>query len=155
LQAATGAELFAPFPQFAISQFTLAVESRQPPRAIAAAVKTALAAIDPGLPIAKTSPIEDLVWSSIAQARFNMALLVGLALSAAALAAVGIYGVVSYSVQLRTAEIGLRMALGADGARTFRQVVLGALSVVSIGVAAGLAAAAILGRALEGLLFGV
>ena len=83
----------------------------------------------------KVSSIEDLVSASIAQPRFNMTLLAGLALCAALLAAVGVYGVVTYSVARRTSEIGVRMALGADAETTFRLVVGGALKVVGIGVA--------------------
>src|SRR5678816_1402572 len=84
-----------------------------------------------------------------------MFLIIGLALSAAALAAVGVYGLVTYSVTRRTVEIGLRAALGAQPQRTFRLVVGGALKLVLTGVAAGAAAAAALGRSLESLLFGV
>jgi putative ABC transport system permease protein len=84
-----------------------------------------------------------------------MALLAGLALSAAVLAAVGVYGVVTYSVTRRTGEIGIRMALGADRRLTFRDVVRGALRRVLAGVLIGCAAAAVLGRWLQSLLFGV
>jgi putative ABC transport system permease protein len=107
------------------------------------------------LPIAKVSAIEDLVSASIAQRRFNMALLVSLAFCAALLAAVGVYGVVTYSVSRRTAEIGVRMALGADAERTFRLVVYGAMKVLLIGVVLGLAGAVAAGRSLQNLLFGV
>ena len=75
---------------------------------------------------------------SVAQPRFNTALLVGLALCAALLAAIGVYGVVTHAVSRRTAEIGLRMALGADAGVTFRDVVIGAVRVVAVGVAIGL-----------------
>ena len=84
-----------------------------------------------------------------------MTLLSALALSAALLAAVGVYGVVAYSVTRRTPEIGVRMALGADADSTFRLVVFGALKVVMVGVVLGLGAAALAGRSLQNLLFGV
>ena len=118
-------------------------------------MKGVLGEIDPSLPVAKVSRIEDLVSASIAQPRFNMALLVGLALCAALLAAVGVYGVVTYSVTRRTSEIGLRMALGAGAGDAFRLVVGGAARVVLLGVALGFAGAAALGKALGSLLFGV
>jgi putative ABC transport system permease protein len=93
-----------------------------------------VARLDADLPPGWVSTIEELVSASIAQPRFDMALLVGLALSAAVLAAVGVCGVVTYSVTRRTAEIGLRMRLGADRERTFRHVVVGSLKVWGAGV---------------------
>jgi ABC-type antimicrobial peptide transport system permease subunit len=84
-----------------------------------------------------------------------MTLLAALALCAALLAAVGVYGVVTYSVTRRTVEIGVRMALGSDAGRTFRHVVWGALKVVLVGVALGLGGAAVAGRSLRNILFGV
>jgi ABC-type antimicrobial peptide transport system permease subunit len=99
--------------------------------------------------------MEDLVSASVAQPRFNMTLLAGLALSAALLAAVGVYGVVTYSVARRTSEIGVRMALGADADRTFRLVVFGAVRVVLLGLALGLGGAVAAGRSLQSLLYGV
>jgi ABC-type antimicrobial peptide transport system permease subunit len=84
-----------------------------------------------------------------------MALLAGLAFSAAVLAAIGVYGVVTYSVTRRTGEIGIRMALGADARLTFSDVVIGALRRVAAGVAIGLAGAALLGQWVQSLLFGV
>jgi len=84
-----------------------------------------------------------------------MLLIIGLALSAALLAAVGVYGLVTYSVTRRTVEIGLRAALGAQPRQTFWLVVGGATKLVVTGVVAGVAGAALLGRSLESLLFGV
>jgi putative ABC transport system permease protein len=118
-------------------------------------IRTAMASIDAALPIAKVSAIEDLLAESVAQPRFNMALLVGLAICAAALAAVGVYGVVAYSVSRRTAEIGLRMALGADAGSTFALIVRNTMKVVTAGIVLGLVGAAAMGRSLESLLFGV
>jgi putative ABC transport system permease protein len=82
-------------------------------------------------------------------------LLAGLALCAALLAALGVYGVVTYAVTRRTTEIGIRMALGADAGGTFQMVVLGAAKVVMVGVVLGLTGAALLGKSIESLLFGV
>ena len=155
LDAVPDAEVFVPYFQLALSEMQIVVHSDMTKAAVTSGVKSVVARLDSDLPVGKVSTIEELVSASIAQPKFNMALLVGLALSAAVLAAVGVYGVVTYSVTRRTAEIGLRMALGADRERTFRLVVFGALKVVGAGVVLGLIGAGLLGRSLEGLLFGV
>ncbi|HSC27473.1 MAG TPA: ABC transporter permease, partial [Vicinamibacterales bacterium] len=155
LQASAEAEVFVPYFQFPLSQMQIVVATDLDAATIASGVKSQIALLDPALPIARVSRIEDLVSASIAQPRFNMALLTGLALCAAALAAVGVYGVVSYSVARRTAEIGVRMALGADAERTFRLVVQETLRVVLAGVLLGLAGAVAAGRSLQAILFGV
>ncbi|MBA2306477.1 MAG: ABC transporter permease [Acidobacteria bacterium] len=155
LEASAEAEVFVPYFQFPLSEMQIVVATDRAAGTVARGVKTEMAALDPRLPIARVSSIEDLVSASIAQRRFNMTLLAALALCAALLAAVGVYGVVSYAVARRTPEIGVRMALGADAGRTFRLVVLGALKVVLIGVGLGLAGAAAAGRSLQNLLFGV
>ena len=148
-------EVFVPYFQFALSEMQVVVASTQPPATIATAVRQQMTQIDPALPIAKVSTIEERLSASLAQPRFNMTLLAGLALCAALLAALGVYGVVTYAVARRTTEIGIRMALGADSGGTFRMVVLGAAKVVLIGVALGLTGAALLGQSIESLLFGV
>lgn len=155
LEASAEAEVFVPYFQFPLSEMQIVMATDREAGTIARLVKAELAALDPQMPIARVSSIEELVSASIAQRRFNMTLLVALALCAALLAAVGVYGVVSYSVTRRTAEIGVRMALGADADRTFRLVVFGALKVVLLGVALGLVGAGVAGRSLQNLLFGV
>jgi putative ABC transport system permease protein len=147
--------VYVPYYQLALSEMQVVVRSDLPAGDVAARVRSVMKPIDPDLPIASVSAIEDLVSAAVAQPRFNMALLIGLALSAALLAAVGVYGVVTYSVSRRTVEIGVRMALGADADRTFRDVVVDALRVVFVGVALGLGAAALAGRWMSALLFGV
>ena len=155
LEASAEAEVFVPYFQFPLSEMQIVMATDRDAGSVAGMVQTEIAALDPALPIARVSSIEDLVSASIAQQRFNMTLLVALALSAALLAAVGVYGVVAYSVTRRTAEIGVRMALGADADRTFRLVVFGAVKVVLVGVVCGLAGAVVAGRSLQNLLFGV
>ena len=155
LQLAAKPEVFVPYFQLALSEMQIVVQSDQEAAVVASGVKRVLARLDPALPIAKVSRIEELLSASIAQPRFNMALLIGLAFCAALLAAVGVYGVVTYSVTRRTSEIGLRMALGAGAGDAFGLVVGGAARVVLIGVVLGFAGAAALGRAFDSLLFGV
>jgi putative ABC transport system permease protein len=155
LQLAAKPEVFVPYYQLALSEMQIVVHADDDAGAVASAVKRVIGRLDPALPIAKVSGIDALVSASIAQPRFNMALLIGLAFCAALLAAVGVYGVVTYSVTRRTPEIGLRMALGAEAGDAFRLVVGGAARVVLVGVALGFAGAAALSRAFDSLLFGV
>lgn len=148
-------EVFVPYFQFALSEMQIVIATSQPASSIASTIRGEMAQLDATLPIAKLTTIEDQVSASIAQPRFNMTLLAGLALCAALLAALGVYGVVTYAVARRTTEIGIRMALGADARGTFRMVVLGAAKVVLAGVVCGLGGAALLGQSVESLLFGV
>ena len=155
LQADAAPEVFVPYERLALSEMQVIVVTSQSKADATSAARTVLASLDPSLPFGKISRIEDLVSASIAQPRFNTLLIIGLALSAAALAAVGVYGLVTYSVTRRTVEMGLRAALGAQPRQTFLLVVKSALSLVMIGVALGLAGAAAMGKSLESLLFGV
>jgi putative ABC transport system permease protein len=155
LEAKAAPEVFVPYERLAISEMQIVIVTTLPTAGVTSAARSVLSGLDSALPIAKVSKIEDLVSASIAQPRFNMLLIIGLALSAAALAAVGVFGLVTYSVTRRTVEIGLRAALGSQPRETFRLVVGGALKLVLVGVAAGVSGAAALGRSLEGLLFGV
>jgi putative ABC transport system permease protein len=148
-------EVFVPYERLALSQMQGVVVTGAPLAEAASAGRQALVGVDPELPFGKISRLEDLVSASIAQPRFNMLLIIGLALSAAALAAVGVYGLVTYSVTNRTVEIGVRAALGAQPGQTFSLVVIGALKLVVAGVVAGVAGAAVLGRSIESLLFGI
>jgi putative ABC transport system permease protein len=155
LQAAPEAEVFVPYYQLALAEMQVVVLTDLDAGEAGTRIRTAIAGLDPALPIAKVSAIEHLLAESVAQPRFNMALLVGLAICAAALAAVGVYGVVAYSVSRRTSEIGLRMALGADAGSTFALIVRNTMKVVTAGIVLGLIGAAAMGRSLESLLFGV
>jgi putative ABC transport system permease protein len=155
LQAQVAPEVFVPYERLALSEMQIVVVTRMPVGEVASTARSVVSSIDPMLPVARVSRIEDLVSASIAQPRFNMLLIIGLALSAALLAAVGVYGLVTYSVAQRTVEIGLRAALGAQPQQAFWLVVGGATRLVLAGVVAGLTGAAGLGRSLESLLFGV
>jgi ABC-type antimicrobial peptide transport system permease subunit len=139
----------------ALGEMHIVVHSTEDPTRIAAAVGEQINAMDPDLAATEVATISDLLYESIAQPRFYTALLSGLAICAALLAAVGIYGVVAYSVVQRSGEIGIRMALGADAAATVRLVVRQAMAVVTVGVVIGLVGALGMARLIQGLLYGV
>lgn len=155
LGASPAPEVFVPYFQFALSEMQVVVATSQRADTMAKAIRAEVSQIDPGLPVARITTIEERVSSSIAQPRFNMTLLAGLAFCAALLAALGVYGVVTYAVARRTTEIGIRMALGADAGGTFWMVVLSAGRIVLAGVFLGLCGAALMGKSIESLLFGV
>ena len=110
---------------------------------------------DPELAVADIRTMDEVVSHSVAQQQLTMTMLTVFAVAALLLAAVGIYGVISYSVTQRTQEIGIRMALGAQRTEVLRMIVGQALLLAVIGIAAGGAAALLLTRLMTGLLFDV
>ena len=125
------------------------------PSALVGAVKARVWSVDPRIPLTKVLTMEEVAAASVEGRRFQTALLGVFALVALALAAVGIYGLVSYSVGRRTHEIGVRMALGARRRDIFGLVVRQGLVLASVGLAAGLACAFALTRLLAGIVYGV
>jgi len=134
---------------------TLTVRTQGDPRRQAASVRRIVAEIDPGLAVSNVRTLEDVVSRSIAAPRFTAALIGVFALLALVLAAVGIYGVVSYVVAQRAAELGIRVALGAQAGDVLRLVVGQGMQPVAAGLAAGLLGALALSGALRRLLYGV
>ena len=159
LEAQTDPAIYIPFPQNtwpnALRNSYLIVRTAGDPNQSHAAIRAALRAIDPALPLAQWRTMEVILAESLAARRFNTALLSVFALIAGVLAAVGIYGTMSYLVTARTPELGLRMALGAQGNDVLRLIVGQGMWLVLLGVASGLLASLALTRLLGNLLFGV
>ena len=151
----TKPELFAPQAQFPTRAVTLVLEPSRDLAAVGAAVRQALREVDPLIPAPTLEPIEQRVGDAVALPRLY-AILVGLFASAAlSLAALGVYGVMAYTVTQRRREIGVRVALGADPAG-IRRLVLGRGARLAVaGLAIGLVAALALGRLIRALLYGV
>lgn len=133
----------------------LVVRTSADPGAAAGALRAALRSEDPQLPIRAIRTMEEVVDLSVTQRRFQLTLMVAFAGSALLVAALGIYGVVSYSVARRRNEMGIRMALGAQPSRLLGLVIRQGMTPVVLGLAAGIAVALFLGRAIRGLLFEV
>jgi putative ABC transport system permease protein len=112
-------------------------------------------AVDPDLPVSEIVPLERLAFEVTARPRVLAAVMSGFAVLATILAILGVYGVLAHTVRARSREIGLRSALGASRGRTIRHVIAGGMGPALVGLAVGLGAAALLGRFLQSLLFGV
>jgi predicted permease len=135
---------------------TLVVKTRfDDPASLLPAVQTAIRDVDPSIPVAEVQAMETVVDRSMAQLSFAMLLLAIAASTALLLAAIGLYGVVSYVVARRTGEIGIRMALGAEPSQVARLVVGGSVKLALIGASFGVVAALGFTRVLRGLLYGV
>ena len=149
------AALYVPHGQLPRQTMALLVRTAGNPRGVARAVEAAVHAVDPDQPLEHVQTMEEHLGDSLARARFTMLLLAAFAGVALLLSAIGIYSVLSYTVRRRTREIGIRMALGADGGNLVRFVVAEGMRPALLGLALGLAASLALGRALEGMVFGI
>ena len=146
--------VFVPATQRASRALTLFVRTAQDPLTIAPSLTSVVHSREPEAPV-QVRTLEDVVGRTIAQPRAVSVLVGAFAVLALALAAVGVYGVMAYSVRERTQEIGVRMALGATALQVFQLVIGQALRVVLFGIIVGLVAAGLLTRLLSGLLFQV
>jgi putative ABC transport system permease protein len=147
--------LYLPYEQFALPFTSVVVRSPLPVGTVTSLLKTQLSAIDPELAFGDIVSLESVVERSVDQPRFRATLLGVFALLALMLAAVGVYGLISYTVAQRTREIGIRVALGASPRRVLLAMLREGLLLALAGVGIGLAGAFVAARALTAFLFGV
>jgi putative ABC transport system permease protein len=135
------------------SEATLTIRTAQAPGAAANAVRNAIWSVDSQLPVPEMKTMQRIISDSVSERRFQTGLLAGFALAALLLAVVGIYGVISYSVNRRRNEIAIRMALGAGASDVNRMVLGQGMRPVAAGLMIGMAVALALGRLVQALLF--
>jgi ABC-type antimicrobial peptide transport system permease subunit len=157
-----GTELYFNFEQltavatgYGIGTMNIVIRTTQPPDALSGTIRSAVAGLDPSLPIVKLRSVEDVFAEAIGRPRLLAQLLAIFGGLAILLAAIGSYGVLSYMVAERRREIGIRMALGADRQSVLGLVLAQGLGLTVAGVAGGLAIAFAMNRVLASLLFGV
>jgi putative ABC transport system permease protein len=156
LDAETKSQIYVPYAQDAgWGALSLAVRTTVEPETLTAAVRGAVLSVDKNQPVHDVKTMEDVLSASVANNRLVVLLFGLFALFALVLAAVGIYGVMSYSVTQRTHEIGIRMALGAQPADVLRLILRQGMVLTLLGVGLGLAGSFALSRLLSSLLFGV
>jgi putative ABC transport system permease protein len=155
LDKAPAPEVFLPHLQNPWPSMSLVIRTHGRPEAAVAAVRREIAALDPNLPVDKVRPLREIVDKAVAEPRFRTLLLGLFATLALVLAAVGIYGVISFTVARRTREVGVRMALGATPGDVVRLFVRRGLRPVLVGLLVGTGASLALARVLRGLLFDV
>ncbi len=155
LASGTKAEIYVSYQQSGARSLALVVRTEGDPLQAVGAVRSQVRAVDQDVPVFNVRSLQAIVEASLAQRRFTMMLLAMFASVALLLAAVGIYGVVSYVASLRTHEFGVRLALGARPVDVAWLVLRQGLVLVTGGVAAGLAAAVALARLIGTLLYGV
>jgi putative ABC transport system permease protein len=148
-------EIYAPLAQWPLDEMSVVVRSSLPPAAVLTATREVVRELDAELPMYNAYPLENVVRDSVATRRFYALLLASFAGLALVLAAIGIYGVISYAVQQRRRELGIRVALGASRERVITMVMRQGMILAIAGAVIGLVASAALTRVLAGQLFGV
>jgi putative ABC transport system permease protein len=149
------ATVYRPYWDWAPARVSLVARAAGDPRSIMGAMRAAVRSVDPDVPLAQVRTMNEVLEESVAGRRFQMLLAATFAVTALLLAALGIYGVVSYSVARRINEMGIRIALGAQAHDVYGMVLRQAMTPVALGLVAGLAAALAAGRVLNSLLYEV
>jgi predicted permease len=154
IEASSGPEMYLPVWLAGPAGAELVVRSALPLATLAPSVMSILRDENPLQPTTQLRPLQDLVDRSVSPRRFFVMLVSGLAVLGLALAALGIFGVISYAVKQRTREIGVRMALGASTAQVRREVLIRSLQLASAGLIGGTVASYVVAGAISSLLFG-
>jgi predicted permease len=149
------AMVYRPYWDWSPSRVRLVARAAGSPLSIAGAMRAAVRGIDPDVPLAQVRTMREVLDQSVAERRFQMLLAASFAATALLLAALGIYGVVSYSVARRSNEMGIRIALGAQATDVYGLVLRQAMTPVVLGLIAGLAGALATGKVLTSLLYEV
>lgn len=148
-------QLYAPVAQRPSNSMFLAVRTNVEPESLVAVIRDQVWAIDPDRPVDDVATMQTRLADNVAQPRFNTVLIGAFALVAALLAAIGLYGVIAFAVGQRTNEIGVRMALGASGGSVRGLVLRQGLTLVALGLVAGIGASFALSRVISTLLYSV
>lgn len=148
-------QLYLPFAQLPWGQMYLLIRSTVPPKDMLADVEAQVAHIDPDQPVMHARTVDELMTQYRVQPRFLFMLVGAFAAVALILTSIGIYGVLSYSVNQRTRELGVRIAMGAEPSSLLRMIVRQGLALALWGIAAGLAVSIALARTLNGILYHV
>jgi predicted permease len=155
LATETDPELYWPYSQRPASRMTLVLQTHGDPLELVGPLRAAVQEIDPDLPVFRVRLLEEIVDESLNQPRFNSLLLGLFAGLALLLAAIGVYGVVNYSVSQQKREIGVRLALGAGRKRVIALVLKSALAVVLLGIVLGLLGAFFAAQVLQSMVYDV
>jgi putative ABC transport system permease protein len=147
--------MYSSYAQGTWPRLSIGVRAAGDPAAMSKLLSAQIAAVDRDLPVANIQTMEQVVANTLAQRKETMYLIAGFAGLALVLAAIGLYGVMAYSVAQRTAEIGIRQAIGAQRADILRMVMLQGLRLSLAGIVVGTAAAAVLMRLIARMLFQV
>ena len=148
-------QVFIPFGQLPWTNMNLLIRTATAPQSLVNPVRSQIYALDPDQPVTHVQTADEILSGSRAELRFSLALLGAFSLTALALALMGIYGLLAYSVAERREEMGIRMALGADRKNILALVLRKGLLLCSAGIAAGLVAAFLLTRLMSGMLYKV
>lgn len=146
---------YRPITQFPNGNVNILIRTSGDPMALAGPARARLADLDDDLPVAEIRSMESIFAEAAARSRMSSMLLGGFAAMALLLAAIGLYGVISYTVTQRRGEIGVRLALGANRARIVRLIVRQGMTLTAVGLAIGVAGALLVTRLLQSLLYGV